>query len=147
MNQAPKWFEKELSIIDPTYYVWQNPFYRYYEIKKKIEVDNKIKMNGERYARLRLNNPTVAVFEHLNDNALNRLRKRKLEGIRLRQNSLAYIQEIERQNKEAQEKKIQLGKEMVAKGLMKIFNWGKSKTYDMKTSASPTEGTNDGDGT
>lgn len=132
----PTWFERELKFIDPDYYVFHNPIYGYYEIKKRIEVSRKVDDNGM-MKRLRMNNPTLAVFERLNDEALNRLRKRKIEGLKYRGNMMAYMDDIVRQNQEAREKKRQLAAEMVTKGLMKIYNWGKTRQYDMGSVASP----------
>jgi hypothetical protein len=121
MRAIPDFFVRDLEIIDPTYFVKYNQLYNYFEIKKEMEVERKDK---ERGIRVRIKNPTVAVFRSLNEAALNNLRKRKYEGLKYarKHDSDEYLNDIIRSNKEAKKKKEQIALEMVAEGMIKIDN-------------------------
>ena len=121
------WFLKELECIDPSYRVVYNEMYRYYEIKKDLDIYRTDKVNGK---TVRLKNPTVAVFHVLNDDALESLRRRKRVGLKYHQNSLAYLEDIKRQNNEAKRKAKELAREQQAEGWMRAYNWGKKKYFD-----------------
>ena len=122
----PTWFEKELAIIDEAYFVHPNEEYNYYEIKRRMDIERINKTAG---IKVRIHDPTVAVFKTLNDEALNSIRYRKWLGLQYRQDNLAYLKDIQRQNREARVKAIEIAREQVAEGMMKIFNWGKKKYY------------------
>lgn len=77
MMLIPEWFAKELAIVDDAYYVFPNENYQYFEIKRRMDIDRKDKENGK---RVRIKDPTVAVFKSLNDDALLSIRKRKYIG-------------------------------------------------------------------
>lgn len=133
MESPPKWFLDELEIIDPTYFVVRNEDYQYYEIKRKMDIDRKDKDNGK---RVRIHNPTVAVFHTLNDEALLSIRRRKYIGLQYKQDSMAYLKDIQKQNKEAREKAKQIAREQMAEGYMRIYNLGRKKYY-LTPSAQP----------
>lgn len=122
----PEWFAKELAIVDDAYYVFPNENYQYFEIKRRMDIDRKDKENGK---RVRIKDPTVAVFKSLNDDALLSIRKRKYIGLQYRQNMLEYMKDIQRQNREAKAKAIEIAREQIAEGFMRIFQWNRKKYY------------------
>lgn len=126
MESPPKWFVDELQIIDPTYFVVANEDYQYYEIKKKMDIDRVDKENGK---HVRVHNPTVAVFHTLNDDALLSIRRRKYIGLQYRQDTMAYLKDIQKQNREAKAKAKQIAREMMAEGYMRIYNLGRKRYY------------------
>jgi len=127
----PKWFTSELASIDPKYFIEYNDAYNYYEIKHHVEycvVDDWGRVEK------RSVNPTVAVFQHLNDAALTDIRRRKKIGemfARLsdKDSAKAYRKWIVNQNAEAKRKAQELADEMMTKGFMKIHKLQTSKTF------------------
>lgn len=117
----PKWFTRELQIIDDTYFVVFNKRYEYYEIKKQ--------MNVVKDGRLVVVKPTLAVFRRLNDRALDNLRERKCEGRKYAGNSNEYLNHLKRLNEEAKKKKQQLALEMMATGYLAIHNLGRKQIF------------------
>ena len=118
---APKWFARELQIIDDTYFVVFNKMYEYYEIKKQMNVVQ----NGE----LVVVKPTLAVFRKLNDRALNNLRERKYEGRKYAGDSEKYLNHLNALNEEAKKKKQKLAVEMMAEGYVRIHNLGRKQIF------------------
>lgn len=119
--RPPRWFEKELSFIDSTYFIAYNKKYQYYEIKKR--------MNIIKDGRFVVTQPTLAVFKRLNDNALNNLRERKYMGRKYSGDPKKYLGYINSLNKEAKQKKRDLALEMMAEGYLKIHNLGRKKLF------------------
>jgi len=119
--RPPKWFERELQIIDDTYFVVFNREYEYYEIKKQMNVVK----NGE----LVVVKPTLAVFRRLNERALNNLRERKHMGIKYAGDPKKYLKYINSLNVEAKKKKQQLAIETMAEGYMRIHNLGRKTIF------------------
>lgn len=126
MMVVPKFFERELKLIDPLYFAEWNADNEYWEVKRKMTEFHTSQLRG---ISVKLHNPTVGVFSHLNDKALNELRERK--WLRRRYPGKTYLDWILGRAKEAKEKKKQLGLEMAVEGFMKIGNWGKSVQFDM----------------
>ena len=124
---APSWFVAELEIIDPTYFCLWHEEYRYWEIKKRMDIDRVDKDNG---VHVRLKDPTVAVFKLLNDDALLSLRKRKYIGLKYANNPLKYLADIQARNREARAKARHYAQEMQAEGVERIVNWDKRKMFD-----------------
>uniref|UniRef100_A0A6M3IYK0 Uncharacterized protein n=1 Tax=viral metagenome TaxID=1070528 RepID=A0A6M3IYK0_9ZZZZ len=129
-----RWFDKELKLIDPLYFAEWNEDMLYWEIKRKMTA-----FYTDRSGRIevKVNNPTVGVFKHLNDEALENLRERKWLSRRYPGDS--YITWLFNQAKEAKAKKEQMGLEMAAEGMLRIFST--KQTFDM--AASPKEKSND----
>ena len=119
--RPPKWFTRELEIIDNTYYVVFNRRYEYYEIKKQ--------MNVIKDGRLVVVKPTLAVFRRLNDRALNNLRERKYMGRKYAGDPKKYLNYINSLNVEAKKKKQELAVETMAEGYMKIHNLGRRQIF------------------
>lgn len=119
--RPPRWFERELKIIDDTYFVVFNKMYEYYEIKKEMNVVK----NGE----LVVVKPTLAVFRRLNDGALNNLRERKYMGRKYAGDPKKYLNYINSLNEEAKKKKQQLAIEIMSEGYMRIHNLGRTKIF------------------
>lgn len=116
-----KWFERELEVIDNTYFVVFNKRYEYYEIKKQ--------MNVVKDGRLVVVKPTLAVFRRLNDRALDNLRERKFTGRKYAGDSKKYLSYLNSLNKEAKKKKQQLAMETMAEGYMRIHNLDRRKIF------------------
>lgn len=117
----PSWFEKELKIIDPTYFVVFNKTFEYYEIKKQ--------MNVVKDGRLVVTRPTLAVFRKLNERALTNLRERKFVGRKYSQDPMKYLKYLNSLNVEAKKKKRALALEMMAEGYVRIHNLGRKKIF------------------
>jgi hypothetical protein len=122
---APKWFLRDLEIIDKSYFPAWNEKAGYWEIKKKM---HEYYMNNRFVAEVK--DPTIGVFKELNNNALDNIRQRKKLSILYPGRS--YFKWIMDQAKESKAKKSALAVEMATEGMMKILNWGKSKQFDMK---------------
>lgn len=86
MRPIPTWFERDLALIDPEYFVVYNDHYDYFEIKRKMSFSRKVEIPGSATAdgrvlrkdqllKVAMRNPTVAVFKILNDAALLNLRE------------------------------------------------------------------------
>jgi len=120
----PKWFKRELSFVDPTYYVRINKATMVYEIVK--DVDIRIPFRDRTVARI--TGPRVVdVFRYLNDAALDHLRYRKWLGRRMKivenpGRELAYLQA---QEKAAMQKQKQIGYEMMSEGMMEGYRLSK----------------------
>jgi len=119
--RPPKWFERELQIIDDTYFVVFNREYEYYEIKKQMNVVK----NGE----LVVVKPTLAVFRRLNETALDNLRERKFMGRKYAGDPKKYLKYINGLNEEAKKKKQELAVEIMAEGYMRIHNLDRRKIF------------------
>lgn len=120
---APKWFLRELKLIDPRYFPFFNEEYDYWEIRHHVVYS--VTDDAGRIERREMD-PTLAVFKHLNDAALDDLRRRKRIGekfARIDQKlaNKAYLKWINDMSKESAKKGRELGIEMQAKGWMQIF--------------------------
>lgn len=116
-----KWFERELAIIDDSYFVVFNKRYEYYEIKKQ--------MNVVKDGRLVVVKPTLAVFRRLNDRALDNLRERKFMGRKYSGDPKKYLNYLNGLNVESKKKKKELAMEMMAEGYVRIHNLGRRKIF------------------
>jgi len=119
--RPPKWFERELQIIDDSYFVVFNKRYSYYEIKKE--------MNVIKDGHLVVVRPTLAVFRKLNDKALNNLRERKFMGRKYAGDPKKYLNYLNSLNEEAKKKKQKLAVEIMAEGYMRIHNLDRRKIF------------------
>jgi hypothetical protein len=124
----PAWFEKELKMIDHLYFPEWNAQYEYWEIKRKMTEHFTSAKHG---IAIKFHNPTVGVYTHLNDATLENLRERK--WLSRRYPGQSYVTWLINQAKDAKDKKEQLAVEMATEGMMRIFNQGKSKVFDMAT--------------
>ena len=123
MATVNKCFKRDLRVLDPNYFVRYNSEYQYYEIKKKMDVLRTDKDNG---VRVKIKDPTVAVFHHLNDSAIQNMKERKFLGRKYEGEK--YIQWIARRNKESRAKKKQIAREMVAEGFMEEYKFQRKKS-------------------
>lgn len=123
----PRWFDKELLIIDPRYYVVRNDGLNIFEIK--VRMDFARKMDPGHF--IRMHNPTIAVFERLNDDALNDLRRRKWIAAHRHGGPEAELKEIIARNKEAKRKKIEMGHDQIAEGFMENYKYKRRHTVTM----------------
>lgn len=119
--RAPKWFERELQIIDDSYFVVFNKMYEYYEVKKQ--------MNVVKNGRLVVVRPTLAVFRRLNERALDNLRQRKFMGRKYSGDPKKYLKYLNSLNVESKKKKRHLAMEMMAEGYVRIHNLGRKKIF------------------
>jgi hypothetical protein len=135
MPTPPAWFVKELAVVDPTYFLYYNEQYSYWEIKKRMDFNRKIDENvaKNRELRARAKNPTVAVFSRLNDDAILDLRKRKYMGLKHHRANREddYLNWIISQNREAKAKKRQIALEMMAEGAMRAYKYMNSHQVDL----------------
>jgi hypothetical protein len=121
---APKWFIKDLEVVDKSYFPAWNEKMGYWEIKKKMHEYHLF----HRFF-VEIKDPTIGVFKELNNNALDNIRMRR--RLSLKYPGKSYYKWILDQAKESREKKSQLAVEMATEGMMKILNLGKSKQFDM----------------
>lgn len=124
MSTVNKCFKRDLKVLDPSYFVKYNDEYRYYEIKRKMDVKRTDKENG---IKVKIKDPTVAIFHHLNDSAIQNMQKRKFLGRQY--DGDKYLQWIKNRNKEARVKRKIVAQEMQVEGHMRRHNWGKKKIY------------------
>jgi len=122
MVSPPKWFLRQLSCIDPTYYIRLNEETHLYEIVK--DVDHVIPFrDGQKY---RLRGPRIVdVFIRLNDDALNKLRYRKYLGRRMNilENPQKEFNFMKAQETAAKAKEKALCDEMVAEGISEGYKY------------------------
>lgn len=144
--KAPAWFEKELKMIDPRYFLLWNELYGYWEIKCRMIFDRTVEIEGAKsewekatrtpvqVIRARAENPTIAIHHVLNDGALIALRRRKYLRLKYKHDE-DELKEIEEMNREATEKASRMGVEMIADGLIKMdkLENKRSQVYDMAT--------------
>lgn len=124
MAVVNKCFKRDLKVLDPSYFVRYNDEYQYYEIKKKMSVKRTDKENG---IRVRIKDPTVAIFHHLNDSAIQNMNKRKFLGRKY--DGEKYLKWIKDRNKESKAKGKALAREMVAEGFMEEYKHQRKKTF------------------
>jgi hypothetical protein len=123
MATVNKCFKRDLKVLDPSYFVRYNSEFQYYEIKKKMDVKRTDKDNG---IKVRIKDPTVATFRHLNDSAIQNMNKRKYLGRKYEGDK--YLEWIKNTNKEARAKGKTLAREMVAEGFMEEYKHQRKKT-------------------
>ena len=121
MPLIPDWFERELKVLDDSYFVEYHRNYNYYVIKKKL---NKLERGY-----LKETEVWLATFPRLNDRAMANLRYRKWLGRKLEGEPEKYFRYLKNLNKEAKEKAKELGYEMMAEGLMKIHQYERRKIF------------------
>lgn len=124
----PTWFEKAVKDVDPTYRV---------EIEDNLvciikDVDVTLPAGGGRTAHVR-GPRTIDVFEYANDAAIESLRRKKYMGRRMNivenpMNELRYLKSLD---DEAKKKRVELGTDMIAEGLMGMHKFEHSKTFVM----------------
>jgi hypothetical protein len=124
----PKWFLRDLEIIDKSYFPAWNEKAGYWEIKKKMHEYYMGRSRGRSFVAEVLD-PTIGVFKELNNNVLDNIRQRKKLSIQYP--GASYLKWIMDQAKESKAKKNALAVEMATEGFMRIFNQGKSKQFDM----------------
>ena len=119
---VPKWFTRELSFVDPSYYVRTNEQTQVYEIVKDSDIVIPSKMNGP----IRITGPKVVdVFRYLNDSALTHLRYRKYLGRQMNivENPKKELAYLEAQEKAAMRKEKEIGYEMMAEGMYEGYKY------------------------
>jgi len=121
MPLIPDWFERELKVLDDSYFVEYHRNYNYYVIKKKL---NKLERGY-----LQETEVWLATYPRLNDRAMANLRYRKWLGRKLEGEPEKYFRYLKNLNKEAKEKAKELGYEMMAEGLMKIHQYERRKIF------------------
>ena len=124
MATVNKCFKRDLKVLDPSYFVRYNNEYQYYEIKKKMDVKRTDKDKG---IKVRIKDPTVAVFHHLNDSAIQNMQERKFLGRKY--DGEKYLNWIKSRNKESRAKKKQIAREMVAEGFMEEHKFQRKKSF------------------
>jgi len=120
---VPKWFDKELRLIDPDYRAVYNPNYDCFEIKSRLAI-----RRGNVPLWLVYN---LAVFKpsELNQQALENLRHRKYLG-RKDDTTAKRIKRIKDMNEEAKLKRRKIAYEMMTEGFLKIDQFHKKKYFD-----------------
>ena len=132
----PEWFIRELKLIDPLYFVWWNDEYEYWEIKVKKEFVRRADSLSTPTMQVivRAKNPTIDVVHSLDQRCLHNLRRRKFlddQDARADPDRDPYLDRLIDRNKEAKRKKILLGREMVAEGLIKQQRMKTTADFDL----------------
>jgi hypothetical protein len=122
--RVPDWFCKELSFIDPRYYVVKNADTDLFEIKMRLDFARKL--DPSHFVRMR--NPTIAVFDRLNDTALNSLRRRRRKALERMGGPEGELREIVSRNKEAKQKRVEYGQDQMAEGFMEDYRFNRKHT-------------------
>lgn len=120
MESVPRWFKRELRMVDERYYVEVDEQARIYRILMKSDVVVESPMLGS----YRIVGPkTVDVFQHCNANAIMHLRYRKWLGRKMKiiENPRAEMAFMQAQEKAAKDKEMRLAYDMMAEGLMEGY--------------------------
>ena len=120
----PKWFLRDLEIIDPTYYLeWSWHSFGWY-IRRRFQIMKK---------GVFVNNPRIGFYRQWEPDGriLEDLRFRKQEGLRLNldRNPNKYLKEIVGRNKEAKRKAREANFEFMTDGLMFGHRLATRKTF------------------
>lgn len=145
----PDFFLRGLKIIDPSYFVMWNPIYAYFEIKVKLY---KEMVDKETKQKVVFRNPTVAVFEHCNEAALQDMRKRKYIGRQYEDGyhqgdtnySSGYIKDLLKRNKELKAKRVRENRKFMAEVLMDFEKFSESQSFSAGPKKVATGANNDG---
>jgi hypothetical protein len=138
---VPRWFEKELKVINPNYYVTRNNAWRnggIWEIRLKKDFERSEIVQGkeiqdfEEVIQLHAKNPVMAVFEKLDNLALHELRRRRY--LQLKYGSTE-IEEIEKRSQQVKEAAGRLSTEMITDGFMKVHRQQMTHQVDMGANA------------
>ena len=124
MLHVPRWFKRELSFIDPTYYVKKDSPDGPYAIMKDADIYIKFR-DGTVY---KTKEPRVVdSFMRLNDAALTHLRYRKWLGRQMKiiENPGRELAYLEAQEKAAMAKERELGNDMAAEGFHEGYRLSK----------------------
>ena len=148
MPSVPAWFKRELRVLDPRYFVIYNDDFCYWEVKMKLDFSRKIDLPGSYTSdrthhvatpasqlRVRMHNPTVAIFEDLNDRAMLELRQRRQAFLSRSPGQDDEVTEIAKRNKEARAKREEVGQQMVVDGFMEDHKYKRRKTWVMPSPA------------
>jgi hypothetical protein len=133
---VPKWFAKELKILDPTYRVGETDDHVGYYIIKDLDLS--LKADGGKSLfipdpkMLRVRGPCVVLWiPELSGAALERLREMKMKALELRiydnpMNELAFYKA---QQAKAKSKKMELAVDMISEGLMEMDRFERRKSF------------------
>ena len=132
----PKWFKKELSIIDKTYRCEDTPDHDGYFIVKDLDLtlraDGGKSLSVPDPKLLRVRGPLVVLWiPSLDEQCLEKLRAMKAKGLELGifdnpVNELAYYQKLKR---DAKAKKAELAVDMISEGLMEAHRLERKKSW------------------
>ena len=120
---VPDYIKRELAIIDPLYYFEWDTLSEGWFIRKTMRLEKR---------GLFVHDPRVGYYKDLDDAILD-LKIRKREGLRLNldRNPKAYLDEIQKRNQEAKEKRRKENFERMADGMMFGHRMSVRKFYDM----------------
>jgi len=120
-------FVREINDIAPDCYLKYNVELRVWEIWKDLDVfwDDQWdgKKNHQRMSIIR------AVFEALDQRALDNLRYRRWVGNRFMKDSQTYLRWLKKEEKEAKEKEKTIAVDMMAEGFMKAYESSRRKYF------------------
>ena len=128
MRAIPRWFRRELKLLDPELKVKYNDTLNYFEVYKIVNHY----ISDKEGRRIQIKRESIrAVFDYLNDSALTSLRYRqylaRLHNAKGDPN--AYTKLLRRENKEARKKEHLRGQEMINAGYRKMYMVGRQKYY------------------
>jgi len=135
---VPEWFLKELKIIDQTWKVQEPEDHIGLFIIKDIDLTIKaddgksLSLPGKDLKRLRVRGPLVVLWiPEANNQALDQLRKMKLEAAQMRifDNPLKELFFWQKKKREAKKKREELAVDMISEGLMEQYKLERKKSW------------------
>lgn len=128
MRAIPKWFKRELKLLDPTYRIGYDKSIDRFHILKDgagyyLVVDGKMERHVETLIR--------ATFENLDQAAMDSLKKRKRMGDKwmAKGDRFAYWKDLKRQEKARKDKMGEEAIDQISEGLMKAHELSTTKKF------------------
>jgi len=123
MRAIPKWFRRELKVLDPTYFIGYDKAINMFHILKVIEYDQQVDGKSVHTKETQIR----ATFDELDQAAMNSLKKRKRMGDEwmARGDRFAYWKMLKAKEKARKDKEGEEAVDIISEGLM--------KGYDLKT--------------
>lgn len=120
MRSIPRWFKRELKFIDPRAEIEYDPYYNFFNIYITVDIV-RYEDGHKRTVRHRL---LKGCYRELNDKAMADLHYRHwiAQRYNAKGDKNAYMKEIDRDNRDARQKREQYAKEILAEGAKE---WGK----------------------
>ena len=122
------WVLRELHEVAPDAYLQYNAALRTWEVMKDLITADQDEHGVVRKTTV----PTVrAVFQELDQRAIDNLRYRRWVGLRLQGNPQAYFRWLMQEHEEAKAKEREIAREMMAEGFMRAWKYGHQHTVNL----------------
>jgi hypothetical protein len=126
VSGPPAFFVREINDIAPDCYLKFNSDLRTWQVWKDLDVFSDTDENGTRqHQKMSI---VRAVFEALDQRALDNLRYRRWVGNRYMKDSQTYLRWLKKEEREAKAKEKEIALDMITEGLMKGYESSR-RTY------------------